>query len=450
MTERTGPGAGPDREGQCEKGRNGVLMTAIPRIIATLAAASAVAVGALAPTVPATAAPALRSSSIASATSGASETASDAALRAAMQALVGAGATGVSALVDDGNGVRRFAVGSARLDPRLALRPADQFRVGSITKTAVSVVALQLAEQGRLSLRDSIESWLPGVVPNGSAITLRMLLNHTSGIFNYTDDQDFIATVLAHPYRHWSPRELIAVATSHPPVFAPGTDWSYSNTNYILVGLVLQKATGRSVAELVQQRVIRPLHLENTYLAGTASFRGRFAHGYAPPGLLGDSYVDLSHWSPSWAWAAGALVSNAPDLARFYQSLLSGRLLSRAMLHQMTTTVSAAPGQGYGLGIFTADTPCGTIWGHDGGIPGYVSIAYNNAEGTRSAVVLMPTQPDSAIVPKFQSVVLAAVCSMFQRPVPAAAAASPAPSAVVLDVLGTAVGERLSPARSSG
>lgn len=158
MTERTPPGAGPDREGQREKGRNGILMTAIPRIIATLAAASAVAVGALAPTVPATAAPALRSSSIASATSGASETASDAALRAAMQALVGAGATGVSALVDDGDGMRRFAVGSARLDPRLALRPADQFRVGSITKTAVSVVALQLAEQGRLSLRDSIES----------------------------------------------------------------------------------------------------------------------------------------------------------------------------------------------------------------------------------------------------------------------------------------------------
>lgn len=411
-------------------------MSAVARIIATLAAASAVAVGVLAPTSPATAAPAPRSS-IASATFGASETASDAALIAAMQALVGAGATGVSALVDDGHGVGRFAVGSARLDPPLALRPADQFRVGSITKTAVSVVALQLAEQGRLSLRDSIESWLPHVVPNGSAITLRMLLNHTSGIFNYTDDQDFLATVFAHPYRHWSPRELVDVATSHPPVFAPGTDWSYSNTNYILVGLVLQKATGKSVADLVQQRVIRPLHLENTYLAGTAGFRSRFAHGYAPPGLLGDGYVDLSRWSPSWAWAAGALVSNAPDLARFYQSLLSGRLLSRAMLHQMTTTVSAAPGLGYGLGIFTADTPCGTIWGHDGGIPGYVSIAYNNAEGTRSAVVLMPTQPDSAIVPKFQSVVLAAVCSMFQRPVPAAAAAA-----------GT-VGERLSPARSS-
>ena len=411
-------------------------MSAVARIIATLAAASTVAVGVLAPTSPATAAPAPRSS-IASATFGASETASDAALLAAMQALVGAGATGVSALVDDGHGVGRFAVGSARLDPPLALRPADQFRVGSITKTAVSVVALQLAEQGRLSLRDSIESWLPHVVPNGSAITLRMLLNHTSGIFNYTDDQDFFATVLAHPYRHWSPRELVDVATSHPPVFAPGTDWSYSNTNYILVGLVLQKATGKSVADLVQQRVIRPLHLENTYLAGTAGFRSRFAHGYAPPGLLGDGYVDLSRWSPSWAWAAGALVSNAPDLARFYQSLLSGRLLSRAMLHQMTTTVSAAPGLGYGLGIFTADTPCGTIWGHDGGIPGYVSIAYNNAEGTRSAVVLMPTQPDSAIVPKFQSVVLAAVCSMFQRPVPAAAAAA-----------GT-VGERLSPARSS-
>jgi D-alanyl-D-alanine carboxypeptidase len=165
---------------------------------------------------------------------------------------------------------------------------------------------------------------------------------------------------------------------------------------------------------------VHPLHLTNTYFATSARFRGHYAHGYAPPGLIGVGYEDLSGWSPSWAWAAGALVSNAPDLRRFYQTLLSGRLLAPSLLNEMTTTVSPGPGFGYGLGIFTLDTPCGTIWGHDGGIPGYVSIAFNNRQGTRSTVVLMPTQPDDAIASAFDTVVPAAVCAMFDQPVPVA------------------------------
>jgi D-alanyl-D-alanine carboxypeptidase len=399
-------------------------MSVLPRLIVTLTAASVIAFAAPAPAVPATAAPSASTVSVVGATADANGTNDpDADLRAAMQAAVDAGATGLSALVDDGDEVSRLAVGSARLDPPLALRNTDQARVGSITKTAIAVIALQLVREGRLALADTIESWLPGTVPGGSSITIRMLLNHTSGIFNYTDDADFFARVLAEPYRHWSPRELIDVATSHPAVFPPGTGWSYSNTGYVLVGLVLQKATGESIGDLVQRRVIRPLDLDNTYFANSARFRGRFAHGYAPPSFTGDGYLDLSRWSPSWAWAAGALVSNPPDLARFYQRLLSGRLLPPALLREMTTTVSPGPGFGYGLGIFTVDTPCGTVWGHDGGIPGYVSIAYNDVAGTRSAVILLPTQPDSAIAARFEEVIFAAVCAMFKQPVPAAAAA---------------------------
>ena len=333
----------------------------------------------------------------------------------------------MSAMIDDGDEVTRLAVGSAQLDLLIALRPTDQARVGSITKTAMAVIALQLAGEGTLTLGDTIESWLPGMVPNGGSITIRMLLNHTSGIFNYTDDSDFFASVLADPYRHWRPREVIAVAVSHPPLFPPGTSWSYSNTGYILLGLVLQKATDESISDLVRQRVVRPLDLDNTYFANSARFRGSYAHGYAPPSVTGDGYQDLSRWSPSWAWAAGSLVSNPPDLARFYQALLSGRLLSPALLRTMTTTVSPGPGFAYGLGIFALDTPCGRVWGHDGGIPGYVSFAMNTIEGTRSAVVLMPTQPDSAIASAVEEVLVTAACAMFRQPVPQSPPRRPAP-----------------------
>ena len=403
-------------------------MTAIARRVAALATVSVVAITMLAPSSPAIALPPARSvASTSGVAASADRDASTAALRAAMQAVVDAGATGVNALIDQGDDVTRLAVGRARLNPERPLHTGDQARVGSITKTVMAVIALQLKREGKLAFDDTIESWLPGLVPGGSAITLHMLLNHTSGIFNYTDDPDFFAAALADPYRRWSHRELIDFGVANPPVFPPGTSWSYSNTGYILLGLVLQKASGQSISELVQRRVTRPLHLSNTYFANSAPFRGPYAHGYAPPGLFGSGYTDTSRWTPTWAWAAGALVSNTTDLATFYQALLSGRLLPPALLREMTTTVNPFPGAGYGLGILTIDTPCGTIWGHTGGIPGYVTIAYHNRAGTRSTVLLLSTEPNDAIAQKFDALVMQAVCDMFGKPVPAAATgASPA------------------------
>jgi D-alanyl-D-alanine carboxypeptidase len=350
----------------------------------------------------------------------------NAALRAALEAVVDAGATGVIALVDDGHDQTRLAVGSARIEPRQRLQVRDQVRVGSITKTVIATIALQLVGEGRLRLDDTVERWLPGTVSNGSAITLQMLLNHTSGIFNYTDDEAFIPSILADPYRQWTPQELIDVAAAHPPVFAPGQGWSYSNTGYILAGLILQRATGQPVEDLVQERIVKPLHLRDTFFATSARFRGRYAHGYAPPSFTGAGYEDLSPWPPSWAWAAGSLVSNAPDLARFYHALLSGRLLSQSLLVTMTTTVDVGPGFAYGLGIYTVDTPCGSVWGHDGGIPGYVSYALNTRDGSRSTILLLPTQPDEAINTAIGQALLTAVCQMFDQAVPVAAASGAA------------------------
>jgi D-alanyl-D-alanine carboxypeptidase len=402
-------------------------MTPTPRRLAAVAAAGIAAAALLVPSAPATASPPAHGvTTAAGAAARAAEDDSRAALRAAMEAVVDAGATGVNAMVDDGDDVTRLAVGLARLDPSRRLHPQDQARVGSITKTVIAVVALQLAHEGKLDLEDSIEEWLPGMVPGGSAITLRMLLNHTSGIFNYTDDPDFFAKAFTDPYRAWTPRELIDLALGNPPLFRPGTSWSYSNTGYILLGLALEKASGTSVADLVKRRVTRPLHLEDTYFATTPRFRGSYARGYIPPGIYGvDTYTDTSGWTPTWAWAAGALVSNTKDLTTFYQALLSGDLLSRAQLREMTTTVTAFPGAGYGLGIFTVDTPCGAIWGHTGGIPGYVTISYHDRAGTRSTLLVLSTEPDEAIANKFEELVLQAVCSMFGKPVPAAATTAP-------------------------
>ena len=342
---------------------------------------------------------------------------SDAALRAALQAVVDAGATGAIGLVDDGTDVSAVAVGAARLGTGRPLRVRDEVRVGSITKTVIAAITLQLVGEGRLRLKDTVERWLPGMVPNGAAITIRMLLKHTSGIFDYVADADWLASALADPYRSWSPQELVAVATAHPAMFPPGQGLAYSNTGYILIGLVLENVTGQPVQDLVSERVIRPLGLHRTSFATSAGFRGPYAHGYFPPSLTGDGYLDTSSWSPSIAWAAGALVSTAPDLARFYQALLSGRLLSPALLRVMTGTVTspAYAGIGIGLGIWSVETPCGTVWGHEGGIPGYKSFALNDRGGTRSAVVLVPTELDEAIGAAFEAAVATAVCRMLDR-----------------------------------
>src|SRR5262249_50271996 len=150
----------------------------------------------------------------------------------------------------------------ARRRPPLAMDATDRFRVASMTKSFVATVVLQLVAEGKLRLGDTVERWLPGLVPNGGEITIRELLGHTGGLFNYYDDKRFVRAVVARPGRHWLPRALVAIATRHRPVFPPGEGWSYSNTNYIVLGLVVQAATGGTVAHQLEQRLIRPLGLD--------------------------------------------------------------------------------------------------------------------------------------------------------------------------------------------
>lgn len=357
------------------------------------------------------------------------------------QQVVDAGAPGVIVRVDDGRGkvveIARQAPWT-RADHTLAA--GDRFRMGSNTKTMVATVILQLVAEHRVRLTDPVEKWLPGLIPNGNAITLRMLLNHTSGLFNYTFDPEVLRAFTGQDTRAWTPRQLIGAAVRHDPMFAPGAGYSYSNTNYVALGLVAEKATGRHLDDLIRARITRPLRLTDTYLvtgAHTPRTRG-LAHGYEPdaarigpllpPGVPAGTafagparpagHVDTTTINASTEWAAGGMISSARDWARFDRALLSGKLLPAALLKEMRTTVAEEaefPNRRYGLGLEQVTTPCGTVWGHNGQVPGYSGETYTDATGRRTVAVLTTTIFGLA-VPKAgaanKALVDAAVCAM--------------------------------------
>ncbi|XVS64283.1 serine hydrolase domain-containing protein [Actinosynnema sp. CA-299493] len=356
-------------------------------------------------------------------------------LTSAVDQALAAGVPGVVVRVDDGRGRPVEVVRQARwtlADHRL--RSDDGFKMASNTKTVSATLVLQLVAERRIGLDDPVERWLPGVVPNGSAITLRMLLNQTSGLFDYLEDLRLQGLLTGQRPRAWTPAELVAVAVSHPPLFAPGERWDYSNTNYTLVGMVLEAATGRPYAELVERRILRPLGMDDTYLADGIGLRGRHAHGYEPdvahlgpllpPGMpVGDGFagprhhehVNVTGMDLSPAWAAGGLVSTAEDWRRFLTALMSGRLVPRHLLAEMRDAVpqGGAGANGYGLGLMEVKTSCGTVWGHSGGFPGYRSHNYADVTGDRTVTVLMTTTfalaaPDAAAAQA--ELVDAAVC----------------------------------------
>ena len=344
-------------------------------------------------------------------------------LQAALDDVVAAGASGVTLRVDDGKRTYRLTSGQSRLKPPQRMRPEAKIRVGSITKTFVSTVALQLVGEGRLSLDDTVEQWQPGLIPGGAQITVRQLLNHTSGLFNYTDDDAFISEVLTNPLTAYTPQQLITLTNSYPPLFPPGTSWSYSNTNYIVAGLILERVTHQSMSQLIQQRITRPLRLRHTYLPESSpDIQGYHARGYFPPALTGEGYVDVTRLSPTAAWAAGALVSNVDDLRRYFGALLGGQLLRPAQLAQMKDLVPVEDEYefGYGLGLYRSETACGPIWGHDGGIPGYATIAWNDETGRRGIALGLPTAADEQISEAAGRLIDVATCrALGQEPPPA-------------------------------
>ncbi|MFD5965893.1 serine hydrolase domain-containing protein [Streptomyces sp. NPDC060311] len=316
------------------------------------------------------------------------------ATRRALKAAVADGVPGVTATARDGHRTWSRTEGVGDIGTGEPRSERDRYRVGSITKTFVATVVLQLEAEGRLSLDDTVDEWLPGVVEgngnHGDRITLRRLLNHTSGIYNYTADEEFVRThfardgFLQHRYDTVTPRQLVAIATAHAPDFAPGADWRYSNTNYILAGMVIEEATGRPYAEEVRRRIIDPLKLRATSVPGTRVGLPRpssRAYSKLAESATGPTY-DVTRLNPSMAGPAGEMISDSADLNRFYTALLRGRLLPAKQLAEMTTTVPAMPGASYGLGLIKRELDCGvTVWGHGGGIHGSSSEAVTTRDG---------------------------------------------------------------------
>ncbi|MGW2021766.1 serine hydrolase domain-containing protein [Streptomyces decoyicus] len=318
----------------------------------------------------------------------------------------------LAAVVDRDGHTRNHTSGVADLRTGAKVPADGQVRAGSNTKTFTATVVLQLVGEGKVTLDAPIEKYLPNLVRgegiDGRRITVRQLLQHTSGLPNYTDFTGDLTGKKRHTYHQ--PRALLDLALAHKARFAPGAKWEYSNTNYLLAGLLIEKVTGRPLAEQITHRVIERIGLRHTYFPGVGEERIREAHpeGYyaAKPGK---PLKNITEMDPSWGWAAGQVVSTPGDLNRLFTALSGGKLLKHAQLAQMRTTVPADlwPGARYGLGVVSTPLSCGGLmWGHGGDIPGYHTRTGVTDDGR--AVTIAATA-DQAPVKQGPADVLAAV-----------------------------------------
>ncbi|MER5254135.1 serine hydrolase domain-containing protein [Streptomyces sp. NPDC002855] len=314
----------------------------------------------------------------------------------AMEAAVNENAPGVTAQARDKHGTWNSAAGIGDLERRTPRGAHDRYRVGSITKTFVSTVVLQLVAEGELRLDDKVGRWLPGVVEgnghDGDRITVRQLLNHTSGIYDVLSDPGyqekmFTEKFLAHRYDTWTPEQQVAIAMRHEPDFDPGEGWNYSNTNYLLAGMIIKKVTGESYADEIRRRIIEPLGLHATSVPRTdpsmpePSSRAYMKLSKAP----GAAFHDVTELNPSMAGSSGGMISDAADLNRFYTALLRGKLLPKKQLAEMKKTVVRdpdRPNDGYGLGLVSRETSCSTVvWGNGGDVQGSTSMTLVTERG---------------------------------------------------------------------
>jgi D-alanyl-D-alanine carboxypeptidase len=278
------------------------------------------------------------------------------------------------------------AQGLADLETGAALEQADRVRIGSITKTFVATLILRLADAGLLSLDDSLESYVPGVL-NGERITVRHLLAMTSGVANVLEDRDFLQAYASDPLMPFSPRAALDIVQPHTADFEPGEGFHYSETNYVLLGMIAERVTGMPVANALDQWIVQPLGLTSTSLPTTASMPAPFSRGYAP--VPPDGHADVTLANPDVTWTAGAMVSNLHDLHVWTKALATGALLSPEMQRERLEWTAVPGGEPldarYGLGILSL----AGFLGHNGGIPGYSSIAVYLPEVDATIIVLV-------------------------------------------------------------
>ncbi|MFD9903099.1 serine hydrolase domain-containing protein [Streptomyces sp. NPDC059063] len=339
-------------------------------------------------------------------------------VRQGLRTLVHSGqAPGALASVRDSNGTfRTYTAGVGDRDTHAKVPRDGQVRIGSVTKTFTAVVVLQLVKEGKIRLDKHVDDYLPGLVRgkgiDGRDITVRQLLQHTSGLPDFEDD----VTDAILERRYLSPRDSLDIALRHEAVFKPGKKWSYSNTNYLVAGLIVEKVTGRPLAEQIDQRIIRPTGLRHTYFPapGETTIRERHPQGYHQDQPGESPLRDVTEIDPSAAWAAGAMVSTNSDLNRFFSALLKGDLLREAQLKQMLTTIPVKKGEDryrMGLGIMKVKLSKNCVaWGHSGGIPGYGTWAMATEDGRAASATMTREPKTSDALAHLEGVVDAALC----------------------------------------
>ncbi|WP_436319174.1 serine hydrolase domain-containing protein [Streptomyces virginiae] len=308
----------------------------------------------------------------------------DAAVRQVMRE---AGVPGVIVgLWAPGKGSYVKAFGVADKATGAPMRTDFNTRIGSQTKTFTVTALLQLVDQGKVGLDDPIGDYIPGV-PNGDRITLRELAGMRSGLFNYSEDPAFDKALTTDPDRRFTPQELLDYSFKHPVQFPPNAQFQYSNTNLVLLGLVIEKVTGRPLADVIDKDVVEPAGLNRTFFPTGAEFPRPHAQGYTDQTASGKVEVSTD-WDPSWAWAAGAMISDLQNLRSWARTLATGTLLTpETQAQRLKTTSVGIPGAGYGLGLFDVQ---GWI-GHNGSLPGYESLGVYLPQAQATMVVILNT-----------------------------------------------------------
>ncbi len=259
-------------------------------------------------------------------------------------------------------------------------KTTDKFRIASLTKTFTATLFLMLVDEKKLSLDDKLSKFFPEV-KNSGKITVRQLLNHTSGLYSYTSLDEFNKFVITEPLKKWSTTDLLKIAADNKPDFDPGTSYRYSNTNYLLAGMIIEKLTGEKFADVLKKKICEPLGLKDTYYAVTPEIEGSHFHGY-------NDTVDVSIFEPSGPNFAGAVVSTIGDLKIWAAAIAEGKLISKELQNERLKLVSEEKNleMGYGLGIMSF----GTFLGHNGSINGYCIAMFHHPDPAVTIICMMP------------------------------------------------------------
>jgi D-alanyl-D-alanine carboxypeptidase len=323
----------------------------------------------------------------------------DAALDRALKELVAmeGGPPGVIAVVQRGQHRKVHTIGVRNIKSGLPMRIHDRMRIASAAKAFSGAVALSLVSKGKLSLQDTIGERLRELLPEAWwEVTLRQLLNHTSGIPDFAGDEGVADAFVASPKKAPPPEELLSLMEEVDLLFDPGSEYHYSNSDNIVVALMVEAATGTSYEEQLRERVYKPLGLRKTTLPRGTNLRKPFIHGYSSQ----DPPEDLSEdFAAGWAWASGGIVSTPADLNDFIRGYVGGKLFDERTQAKQRRVIEGAssdpPGPGKnsaGLAIFRYETRCGTVWGHTGNTAGYTQFAAGSADGRRSVTVSINAQ----------------------------------------------------------